>query len=426
MRRRILATILAVTATAIAAFAIPLVLVAAQFVNDQAVLRLQRNTMLAMREVPTDFADGTDPVELPVEPDIAYTLYDRDGTRISGPGPKTADPATRLALGNQVVDIESGEAIVVAVPIAYDETVIGALRAEQPTGTIDAENRRNAAIIAASALAIIAAATALGYLLAGRITKPVADLRDATIQLGTGDFAITPPSSTIPELRDTSIALDEAARRLDNLVTRERSLTADVTHQLRTPLTGLRAAIETELAFPRDDPALALNEALGDVDRLERTITELLTIARTTNQAATEIDLDRLLAQVTADWSPRLIKAGRVLHVPSTQYRPKPAANPTMVRHIVDIVLDNALIHGNGTVSLSIVHTDTTVTLAITDEGDGFAEPGQPVSPAHGHGLELASRLARAMNGRLVISRHTPQPRVELVLPRIERTAKDS
>ena len=96
-----------------------------------------------------------------------------------------------------------------------------------------------------------------------------------TVQLGDGDITIDMPRCNIPELDDTAQAMTATARRLDNLVARERSFSADASHQLRMPLAGLRAAIETEIEFPRPDQTEVLHESLVDIDRLEGTIAEV-------------------------------------------------------------------------------------------------------------------------------------------------------
>ena len=97
-------------------------------------------------------------------------------------------------------------------------------------------------------------------------------LRDAAVDLGDGDFTIDVPRSGVPELDQAGQAMTATARRLDDLVSRERAFSADASHQLRTPIAGLRAAIQTELAFPRPDRTEVLREAISDIDRLERTM----------------------------------------------------------------------------------------------------------------------------------------------------------
>ena len=125
-------------------------------------------------------------------------------------------------------------------------------------------------------------AAAAGLLLSRHLTRPLRRLRDAAVRLGEGDFTVSAPPSGVAELDAAATALTATARRLGDLVERERAFTADASHQLRTPLTSLRLALENELAQPRSDPTQALRDALVDVDRLEATLTDLLALARDT------------------------------------------------------------------------------------------------------------------------------------------------
>jgi signal transduction histidine kinase len=438
MRRRVLATVLAVTIAAVVVFGVPLAIVIGRFVDEQAVLRLERQAVLATRNIPNDFRSGADPVELPTNnvDDIVYALYDADGNQITGDGPVTADGLTQRALANEVVDGEVGELLVVAVPVIDDEQVIGALRAAHPTSSIDMRTTRLLVLIGALAVGVIALAGALGYLLAGRISRPIRQLRDATVRLGTGDFAIAVPPSSIPEIADTSAALAATAKRLDDLVAKERSFSTDASHQLRTPLTAMRAALETELAFPRPDPALAIREVLGDIDRLETTVDELLAIARTTKRPGA-IDLAPVLLQLDEAWGPRFAAHGRSLTIDAHRYLPQPNAHPTMLRHALDVLVDNALVHGVGDVTVNVSHKAASVVLAVTDEGMGFAPSTEGATPAdrsqaspaidhtvaedHGRGLGLARRLVAAMHGRLTIAEPGTSSCVTVTLQRSDR-----
>ncbi len=166
------------------------------------------------------------------------------------------------------------------------------------------------------------------------------------------------------------------ARRLDSLVSRERSFSADASHQLRTPLAGLRAAIESELSSPRPEPTVVLYQALSDIDRLERTIRELLTIARTPAIAESCISLADVFTDVEETWRHRVAMEHRRLRVASARFAPPVAGNAAILRHALDVLLDNALRHGAGMIAIDLIVTDESVTIGLSDEGPGFrSEP---------------------------------------------------
>ena len=357
MRRRILATTLVITAAAVLVFAIPLAVVIGRLLDEQGALRLERQGVLAARNVPTDFASRDAPAELPADADIRYALYSADGRRVAGAGPATLDEFSRQALANRVVNGETGETLLVAIPVVDSEHVIGIVRAEQSTSTIDHRRSRAVVLIAVLGAGIVAVAAAVGWVFAVRLSRPIRQIRDATVQLGTGDFAIETPASRIPELAETSGALAAAAERLDALVTRERAFSADASHQLRTPLTAMRTTLETELSFPQPDPTAAIHEVLGDIDRLEATITELLQLART-NDRPSATDLGPVLAALDHAWAPRAAAHGRSLRVDPGRYTPPVLGHPTMLLHALDVLVDNALVHGQGDITITVATDD--------------------------------------------------------------------
>ena len=252
-----------------------------------------------------------------------------------------------------------------------------------------------------------------GWLIANKLAHPIQALRHATEQLGTGDFAVTVPSSRIPELAATSVALASTAQRLEALISGERAFSADASHQLRTPLTSIRTTLETELDHPREDPAAAIRETLGDIDRLERTIAGLLEVARSPNRLSS-IDLKPILAMLESDWNRRAAAARRSLHIDHGLHTPLVIGHPTMLQHALDVLVDNALKHGRGAIHIMVTADDFFVTITVHDEGPGFhfdstgmnrgdgGDGGAPHSA--GRGLPLARRLMRAQNGRLTIT----------------------
>lgn len=430
MRRRILVAILSVTSVAIILFGVPLGLIVRRFVDDDATLRVERQAILASRDVPADFESGVDPVELPNSSDgIVFSLYDRLGRLVVGPGPSSADDVTRRALNNEVVDGEATGLRLVAVPIAVDERVVGAIRAEQSTAASDARTRRILALLAALATGVLAVGAAIGYVVAGRLALPVRRLRDAAVQLGDGNFALDVPRSKVPELDQAAQAMTATAQRLDDLVSRERSFSADASHQLRTPLAGLRATIETELQFPRQDSTVVLHEAISDIDRLQATISELLSLSRTSAITEQSTSLAAVFELLEATWQRRYTDSHRTLVLAPAMYSPDVCGTPAMLSQAMDVLLDNSLKHGAGLTTVEHAATAESVTISITDEGPGFGSMSPTVSRAqvvqttaavHGLGLPLARRLIEAMPGRLIVARSGANPRIDLILQRFD------
>ena len=418
------------TAVAILLFALPLAIVVRQLVDEDAALRVEREAVLAARAVPADFAASPDPVELRENSDgITLGLYSADGLLITGTGPDQVEATLRVALDNRVIDTENPGSRVVAVPVAADEKVVGLIRAEQSSSASERRSRNILALLGGIAIGVLGIGAVIGSLLAGRLARPVRKLRDAAVELGHGNFAVEAPASGVPELDQAAEALAATGSRLEDLVTRERSFTDDASHQLRTPVAGLKASIETELRFPREERELVLREALEDVERLELTITELLSVARETRLPMATVEVGDVLAEVLPVWRSRLSDAGRSLSLRGAGEVPPVEGNATMLKHVLDVLLDNALRHGAGTVQVVVSHHAEGVKVSVADEGPGFTPEsgfGQhaPVTPPawpHGLGLRLAKRYAEAMGGMLIVARSHAASQVEIVL----RTGRD-
>ncbi|MCU1497626.1 MAG: hypothetical protein JWM47_1579 [Acidimicrobiales bacterium] len=426
MRRRLTIAILGVAALAVLLFGLPLGIGAQRLVDEQAALRLERRAVLASRQVPTDFARAADPVELPPSHGVAYGLYDRRGHRVAGIGPTRGDAMVRAALDNEVRQTKQSRQRVAAIPIVDHEAVVGVLRASQPTAVADDRARRAAALVLVLGVAVVAVGAVVARLVAGRLARPVVRLRDQAVRLGDGDFAIEADHSGITELDDADAALVATARRLDDLLQRERAFSADASHQLRTPLAALRTNIESELQFPRPGRQDVLTEALVDIGRLETTIDEILTFARTASIASGTFAVAPLLEGLAAEWHGVLARQGRPLAVHLPREALMASGSGPLVRQALDALVDNAAAHGAGEVRVEVRSTDETVTISVTDGGPGFDAGAAALDHAvsgrtgagHGLGLSLARRLVESNRGRLVIARWRPHPVVEVVLVR--------
>ena len=235
------------------------------------------------------------------------------------------------------------------------------------------------------------------------------------VRLGDGDFTVTPPLSGVAELDAVASALTTTAQRLGALVERERAFTADASHQLRTPLTSLRLALESELVTPRPDPVLVLTEAITDVDRLEATLTDLLALARDTDVDRTPSDLAGLLRDRAPIWR-QASRVGRQDAVGAGGGRDASGARViSRARRRPGRAAGKAVQHGSGAVAIE-AHPARggAARIVISDEGhiDGDAESiferRSSRAAGHGIGLALARSLAHAEGASLRLAAPCP------------------
>ncbi len=402
MRRRITTAIVGVTALAIALFGFPLAFVIRQLYFNDAQVKLQREATLAAHDVPSDFATNVDAIDLPTNAKgISIGLYTPGGRKLSGDGPDRGDQSVTDAATNKIAERESNDRFIAAVPVATNEQVVAVVRATTPTHA--AEHRAHLAWVLMAALGtlILAFAGGLAIVQANRLTRPLRRVRDGATRLGHGDFGITVPHAGVAELDDLADALTSTAKRLGQAMQREQSLATDASHQLRTPMAGLRLVIESELAAPRPDPTLALNECLAVTDRLETTVNDLLRLVRQPARSE-RLDLPGVFEKLRGHWHSSLALAGRRLELDASRGDlPTMWVSNAAIEQALDVLIDNALRHGRGSVRITADRIDGGVALACTDEGTQPTEPARSLDGV-GIGLDLATTLVEAEGGRLI------------------------
>ena len=421
MRRRLILAIAAVAAVAVVLFAVPLALVVGAKYRGEALLRLQRDTVAATRSI--DLGSPHDPVELPRTGD-RLAVYDVRGRRYAGRGPARADATVRAALRTGRLADDAGGALVVAVPLLQRERVTGAVRAQRSAAAGTRDIRGAWLALAALAAVLVGLAVVAAVVLGRALARPLERLAQAARRLGEGNFATRAPRAGIAEADAIAAALDGSARRLDELVSRERAFSADASHQLRTPLAGLR--LELEAIQLRGEGRPELDTALAEVDRLETTIETLLAVARDAPRATGATDLAALLDDAEARWRGRLAADGRPLRTVVNASRLLAWASSAVLDEALDALIANARRHGAGAVTLTVRSVGGGLALDVADEGPGFeGDLGEPIArragAGHGIGLALARSLVHAEGGRLTVTRAAPRPILTILLRRAGR-----
>ncbi|HOT80421.1 MAG TPA: HAMP domain-containing sensor histidine kinase [Microthrixaceae bacterium] len=420
MRRRVLTAIVAVTLLATLVLTVPLTLLIAAREHEDADQELALAAERGANELTfNDLNSGG--LRLPTfERALSVAVYAPDGRRLAGNGPRTADRFTQATKLLTRTGTTSTTRILVR-PVVDNEVKVAMIRVAEPLAEAERRAWRDIAILLGIDVAAVAIAAAVGAWVSTRLVRPLTAIRDDAIRLGDGDFSIEPAPSGIAELDDTAAALAETASRLNGILQRERAFTADASHQLRTPLTSLRLAIETELATPSTDPTPMLEEALGEIDRLEDTISTLLSVARDQPISREPLDLADWLADVERRWSLVATERQRLLHCTCTGDA-HPHVSRAVLDHVTDVLVSNAIQHGQGTVSVTVESEPDGAALTVADVGRLHRNPGDlftrrdPGASGHGVGLSLARTLAEAEGGRLTIVSTSPTT-FRLVLP---------
>jgi signal transduction histidine kinase len=414
MKQRIRGAIVGVSAIVMLALGVPLAILVHRSVVDSEVVELQATaaTALAEIDVPLNDANLRAFASEPEAPDH-FGVYDPVGRRVFGSGPRTADATVRRALRGNAAS-STADALVVATPIVEtgSETVRGALRvAESLDG---AEQRARAAylLMAAAGFAALGLAWVIGNRLARTLSDPLSDL--AARAEGIGDKESLEPGepSGLAEIDALDAVLRRRARDVNQAILRERQFSEDVSHQLRTPVTALRLKLEAAQATAATAPETFAN-ALRDLDRIEATIHHLLAVARDSTPRPDPLRLDAVVAAAVDRWQQQARAEGRVVEI----VRAEPAtvmAHRASIDEVLDVLVDNALRHGEGNVSITVRRVANGVAIDVADEGRSVSalHAERVFDRGHGSGtgigLSVARAVAEADGGRLLLSGQSP------------------
>ena len=299
----------------------------------------------------------------------------------------------------------------VAVPIASSGTVHGAVRVTYPTSELDRRVRRFWLVLGAIAVIALAAAAAVGVALARWATRPLVQLEAAADLAGAGDLTVRAPVEGPHEVRSVAVAFNAMVARLQELLGAQEAFVADASHQLRTPLTGLRLRLENLERDVGADGRESLAGAEAEVDRLAGLVDELLALARADHAArpAAELDLAAVAAERVEAWGALAAERGIVLapDLPSTSAVVR--AGRDRLEQVLDNLLSNALESASGAVTVSTAVSGAHGELRVRDDGPGLTDDEKRHAfdrfwrkrPTAGTGLGLAisRRLAEVDGG---------------------------
>jgi signal transduction histidine kinase len=427
MRRRLLISMLAVAVAAVLALGIPLGVVLGRLAVDQANQALHRDALTVATDLFQRHEDG-----LPIDAGLAgrlggklagrYVVVRYEGHVLASTGRRPPRRDSRSATVGIGPDIGGG-ANLIEVTVSADASYL--------SGNLT----RELLLIGGVALAAVGVAVVLGLLYSRRITRPLEELARAADRLGSGDSSPLGRRYGIQELDRVAEGLDGSAQRINDLLSAERDFAVDASHQLRTPLTALSMRLE-EMVAAAEYPDVVREEgaaALAQTERLADVVGQLLGRARRTAPGApTVASVDEIVGQQVIEWEPAFRRLGRRLVVAGEKGL-LAFATPGGASQVIATLLDNALVHGAGTVTIRTSRTRRSVVVEVRDEGGGVPSDlaprifersvsGSPTGT--GLGLALARTIAAADGGQVVLVR--PRPAVfALFLPHATADAEE-
>jgi signal transduction histidine kinase len=447
--RRIVLALVALTAAVLVAAVVPLALKAAaherdQFVNDAAATA-RSVAAIAEERLGDHAADPElsqallsaaahehDEIEVLAANSVIVLSQGvpRDAwEQLAAEAAERGDPTTELTK-DRVIAVET-----VWNDGKFNGTPIGTVVLERPT---DALNQNIATLwlyLIGLGSAAMAAAVLIAIYFARWVSRPLARLDTAARQIADGELSVRARTGDgPPELRRMAATFNMMAGRLETLVHGHRAMLADVSHQLRTPLTALRLRLDL-LAV--DSPPADADELAGaqeEIARLSRLVDGLLATARaeSVTEQLENIDVVDAVTERVAAWQPVADGHGVKLVVDVKDAgkdadRPLIALGAGHLDQILDNLLDNAIDaigDDGGSVTVSVASSAEGTRLTVVDDGPGMTPQERSRAflrfvsgsvSGTGLGLAIVHRLATS-NGGTIRLEDTPGGGLTVVL----------
>jgi signal transduction histidine kinase len=366
----------------------------------------------------------------------------------SGGGSYASRPEIAAALrgdptqGERHSDSLGEDLLYTAVPVVSGGRTEGAVRVTESVDEVNAEVRRDVLALIGVAAVVLVLGLGLAWLLAGSLARPLRGLAATARRVAGGDLDARARVEGSSEQREVAAAFNEMTERLARALRSQREFVANASHQLRTPLTGLRLRLEAA-SVKASDPEVEreLGAAERETIRLARLLTELLTLARERERPEPErVGLAEVVRAGHERWEGPAQTGGRRLAVRGDG-EPVVEATEADLAVVLDNLVENALNYSpiDSTVTIEWGSDGGAGRLAVLDEGPGIdpaerervferffrGEAARGGSAGTGLGLPLVEALAERWGGSVRLAdRPEGGTSAEVALPLVSTPAQ--
>jgi signal transduction histidine kinase len=327
-------------------------------------------------------------------------------------------------------DTLNSDILATAVPMLRGGRPNGAVRVTQSVAAVHRAVRRTLGGLILIAAVVLALGLIAGVVIARQISRPMRRLTAAARRIANGDLDVRAPVEGSVEQRSLAQSFNEMTDKLSRALATEKRFVADASHQLRTPLTGLRLRLE-EASHARTpmEAEPDLREGMREVDRLAGMVDELLALSRAQNGRGpgSELDPVAIADDGVARWRAAAEQHGVELvrthdHAPRRVFGAAPDADRAL-----DSLIENAIVYaGRGRVTVRVDGCE----IEVVDDGPGLAQgeeeavferfhrgaAGRSGARGTGLGLSIARQLAERWGGAVTLSNRGGGPGARAVL----------
>jgi signal transduction histidine kinase len=307
--------------------------------------------------------------------------------------------------------------LVTSVPILGGGRTTGAVRISQSVDAVDRAVRRSVVGLVLIGLLVLGLGLLAGSVVARQIARPIRRLDRAARRVAEGELATRAAVEGSAEQRSLAGTFNDMTAQLERLVRSQRDFVADASHQLRTPLTGLRLRVEAaRSASAEPDVTEELDAALLELDRLALMIDELLQLSRAGERQAPgeRLALSGLAQSAAERWTATAAEREQRLSAGGDRAGAAWLSRADADR-ILDALVENALAYSPPESPVEIVALSGRV--EVRDRGPGLAPDereqvferfhrggaGRRGGPGTGLGLPIARELARQWGGEVAL-----------------------
>ncbi len=223
----------------------------------------------------------------------------------------------------------------------------------------------------------------LSYYLTNHISRPIDELRRASLQIAGGDYktrVLPKGNNEITELAET---FNIMSRRLQNVDKQRNQFVSNASHELKTPLASIKLFVESliyqDSELSQEVMRDFLKEIDNEVDRLTNLVNDMLYLTKIDAETdiidVENVDIGNLISQILVMLQP--IAAKKNIELEMEQISEAYAeCNPVMIRQAISNLVDNAVKYTNdgGNVKVSVDTDDTSVYIKVKDNGVGIAK----------------------------------------------------
>ncbi len=260
-----------------------------------------------------------------------------------------------------------------AAPIIRQGKIIGAVRVTQSVQAVHDSVRSVLLGFISIGVVVLLLGFGIAMIIARQFARPLRRLDEAARRVAGGDLTTLVPDEGAKEERSLARSFNEMTSRVDRLLRSQQQFVADASHQLRTPLTGLRLRIEEAQAAGVSDLAGEdLDEAIRELERLSTIVTDLLILSRAGERdvEGEALNPSEILKHVVANWRSAAAAQGKELELIVPENTGMTYCSEADLTRTLDALIENAIVYtpSEGTVTVELHEGE----ISVIDDGPGF------------------------------------------------------